>query len=425
EVREINGQAGTVTQLLKTPKEQRTPSQENELLEYYLLNVDRDYATNLAKITRLRDEENQLLTDQPEVMTMRERREPRPSFVLNRGAYDAPKDRVDPATPHQLTAYNPKLPKNRLGLAKWLTSPRHPLTSRVIVNRFWAMTFGRGLVSSTDDFGNQGTLPTHPELLDWLAIRFTDSGWNPKAFMKTLVMSATYRQSSVPSKQAKEADPDNSLLSRGPSFRLSAEMIRDNALAASGLLARKIGGPSVYPYQPAGIWEALATRNKTHYEQGKGDDLYRRGMYTVWKRSSPPPSMVSFDAPERYFCVVNRQKTATPLQSLVLMNDPQYVEASRVLAERMMREGGDTPEARVTFAFKALTSRSPRPAEMALLQQLYAEELPGFRKDTKRALQLLATGEAKRDATLDPAQLAACTVVASTVMNFDETVMKR
>jgi hypothetical protein len=202
-------------------------------------------------------------------------------------------------------------------------------------------------------------------------------------------------------------------------------MIRDNALAASGLLVRKIGGPSVYPYQPEGIWEALATRNVTHYKQGKGDDLYRRSLYTVWKRSSPPPSMMNFDAPDRYICIVKRQKTATPLQSLVLMNDPQYVEASRMLAERMIKEGGNTPEERVTFAFYALTSRQPREEELRLLKQLYEEELKDFRKEPKRATQLLNVGEYKRNGNLDANEVAACTIIASSIMNFDEFVVKR
>jgi hypothetical protein len=425
EVREEYGERGLIAQLLKTPDARLSDAQRQELFEYYRLNFDPAYAAELQKATQLRDEQNQLLTDQPEVMVMHELAEPRPAYLLDRGAYDAPKERVEPATPHQLISFDKQLPRNRLGLAKWLISPQHPLTSRVMVNRFWAMCFGQGLVSTSEDFGNQGSLPTHPALLDWLAIRFVESGWNTKALMKMLVMSAAYRQSSLPSEQAKERDPDNRLYSRSPSFRLSAEMIRDNALAASGLLVRKIGGPSVYPYQPDSLWEALATRNKTHYEQGHGDDLYRRSLYTIWKRSSPPPSMMNFDAPDRYFCVVRRQKTATPLQSLVLMNDPQYVEASRLLAERMVREGGDTPESRIDFAFKALTSRAARPEEKELLKKLYLEEWEDFRKQPKRALALLKTGEYKRDEKLDPIQVAACTMLASTVMNFDETVVRR
>jgi hypothetical protein len=425
EVRELSGEAGAIAALLRTPGTQRTPRQTEELFEYYRLNYDPHYARYLAQLTKLRDEENQLITDQPEVMIMQELAEARPTFILDRGEYDSPTTKVQPNTPAKLIAFDEQLPKNRLGLAKWLVSPQHPLFSRVTVNRLWAMCFGDGLVSTVEDFGNQGALPTHPELLDWLATHFAESGWDVKAFMKMLVMSSAYRQSSVPSLEATEKDPGNELLSRGPGFRLSAEMIRDNALAASGLLVPKIGGPSVYPYQPDGIWEALATRNKTKYEQGSGEDLYRRSLYTVWKRSSPPPSMLNFDAPDRYLCVVRRQKTATPLQSLVLMNDPQYVEAARKLAERMMREGGSSPENRITFAFKALTSRSPRPDEIAVLKRLYQEELTDFKENPDQALKLLRTGESERDKTLNASELAACTVIASTVMNFDEFVVKR
>ncbi len=421
EVQELAGGQTTVASLLAQPDADRNPL----LYQYYLLNHDAEYEAKLADLARFRDEENQLLTDQPEVMIMRERKEKLPTHILDRGAYDEPKERVNPNTPSRLIAFDKKLPQDRLGLARWLVDPNHPLTSRVTVNRFWGMFFGKGLVETVDDFGNQGSLPTNPELLDFLATHFVESGWNVKALLKMIVMSATYRQSSVPTREALAVDPDNSFFSRGPSFRLSAEQIRDNALAASGLLVRKIGGPSVFPYQPSGIWEALATRNTTHYEQGKGEDLYRRSLYTVWKRSSPPPSMMNFDAPDRYLCVVKRQKTATPLQSLVLMNDPQYVEASRKLAERMMRETGNTPEARISYAFKALTSRPPRPQELELMKELYAGELEVFQRNPKRIKELLSIGESKRDNTLNAAELAACTMVATTVMNFDEFVMKR
>ncbi len=425
EVKEINGQKGAIATLLKKAAAELSKTEQAQLFEYYLLNEDKTYAEHLAKLTKLRDEENQLLTNQPEVMVMQERKEPLPSYILDRGAYDAPKTPVEPNTPGKLISFDEKQPKNRLGLSKWLLDTRHPLTSRVIVNRFWAMAFGQGLVSTPDDFGNQGALPTHPDLLDYLATTFMHNGWDVKAFMKMVVTSATYRQASIVSPKVIEADPNNDLYSRGPSYRLSAEMIRDNALAASGLFVPKVGGPSVYPYQPEGIWEALATRNKTHYEQGKGDDLYRRSLYTVWKRSSPPPSMMNFDAPDRYICIVKRQKTATPLQSLVLMNDPQYVEASRLLAERMIKEGGQTPEARIVFAFKALTSRAPRAEELTLLQQLYEDELKDFKKEPTRAEQLLSVGEHKRDIRLDAKEVAACTIIASSIMNFDEFVVKR
>ncbi|MEM6801149.1 MAG: DUF1553 domain-containing protein, partial [Bacteroidota bacterium] len=316
-------------------------------------------------------------------------------------------------------------PKNRLGLAKWLISNDHPLTARVAVNRFWIMLFGKGLVATQEDFGNQGRLPTHPELLDWLAIDFIEKGWDIKAFLKQILMSATYQQSSVPSKEGLEADSENEYYSYFPAYRLSAEVIRDNALAASSLLSQKIGGPSVYPYQPDGIWAALATRNATKYQQGSGEDLYRRSIYTIWKRSSPPPSMMNFDAPDRYYCVVRRQKTATPLQSLVLMNDPQFLEAAKMLASRSLKEGGEKLSDRLDFMYQCLLGRPIREEEAKLLSELYEEELGEFERDKSRSQKLLAIGESEVDPTLPQTELAAHSVIASTIMNFDEFVMKR
>lgn len=424
EVQELYGSTVTVGTLLK--KTQRTPEQTAQLFEYYLLNqFDKTYNENFKQLTQLRDAENQVLTDQPEVMRMHEAKEPRPTFVLARGAYDAPKEPVTASTPAQILAFGKQFPKNRQGLAQWLLDEHNPLTTRVVANRLWMLVFGKGLVNTQEDFGNQGSLPSHPELLDWLAVNLRENGWNTKAFMKQLVMSATYRQSSIPSAVNKEKDPDNLLYTHYPAYRLSAEMIRDNALFASGLLSKKIGGESVYPYQPAGIWEALATRNLTSYKQGTGEDLYRRSLYTVWKRSSPPPSMLNFDAPDRYACIVRRQKTATPLQSLVLMNDPQYIEAARMLGERMMKEGGTSPEQRITLAYKALTSRSPRRQELALIKQLYDEELADFNRSPQKINDLLNVGEHPTDSKLNRVELAICTVVASTLMNYDEFVMKR
>ena len=332
---------------------------------------------------------------------------------------------VTARTPEAFGEMPEKFPRNRLGLAQWLVDKQNPIFARVVVNRFWQQAFGNGLVKTSDDFGNQGELPSHPELLDYLAVQFQDSGWNVKAFLKQLVLSSTYRQSSQGSEKLHELDPQNRLLARGPSFRLSAEQVRDNALAASGLLAKKIGGPSVHPYQPAGLWEALATRNAVNYVQHHGDSLYRRSMYTIWKRSSPPPMMLNFDAAERHFCSVKRQNTSTPLQALVTLNDPQFVEAARLLAERMIREGGSTPEARIAFAYKALTSRPPRPGEVALLRRLYAEELADFQKHPDQTAELLRVGEFKPNPALNPAEVAANAIVASTVMNFDEFVIKR
>ncbi|MCC7042653.1 MAG: DUF1553 domain-containing protein, partial [Acidobacteria bacterium] len=353
------------------------------------------------------------------------RAEPRPTFVLARGAYDAPTDRVEPGTPAALPPFPDELPRNRLGLARWLLDPKHPLTSRVVVNRYWAQMFGRGLVPTVDDFGSQGRLPTHPELLDWLAATFVESGWDLKALVRQMVMSATFRQASVADAAAREADPDNAWLARGPSYRMSAEQIRDAALHASGLLVTKIGGPSVYPYQPKGLWEELAIRNATTYTQGTGDDLYRRSLYTVWKRSTPPPSSISFDAGERMLCTVSRQRTSTPLQALILLNDPQYVEGARVLAERALRHGGASNDDRVRFVFRRVMSRAPSPTELSRLTALQGDARARFAGDRPAALALRRVGEKAIDTALDPVEVAAWTVVTSTILNLDEAVHTR
>ena len=425
EVQAMAGIADPLGAVLRIPAAGRTAEQQAALREHYLLRVDPAAAATRRALTSVRGEENALLTSQVEVMTMRERAVPRPTFMLARGAYDAPTERVEPGTPAALGAFPKGLAANRLGLARWLTAPGHPLTSRVIVNRTWAQLFGRGLVATPADFGSQGRLPTHPALLDWLATHFVASGWNLKALQKQLVLSATYRQSSNADAAARERDPANEWLSRGPAYRLSAEQVRDAALAAGGLLVAKIGGPSVYPYQPAGLWEALATRNATTYAVGKGDDLYRRSLYTVWKRSSPPPSAISFDAAERLFCTVSRQRTSTPLQALVLLNDPQFVEAARGLAARMIREAGGDVGGRIVIGFRALTGRVPTPEERAALESLYGDELARFRRERGAAAALLAVGASKPAPGVDAAELAAATVVASTVMNLDDAVMKR
>jgi hypothetical protein len=396
------------------------------LMEYYLLGgFDPVYHNNLKALAELRREENLLLTDQLEVMIMRERSLPRPTFILDRGAYDAPTREVTPGVPAVFPPLPPGAPANRLSLAQWLTDPGHPLTARVAINRLWAIAFGRGLTSTQEDFGNQGALPSHPLLLDWLARAYIDQGWDAKAMLRMLVLSATYRQSSVAGEATREADPDNRYYSRYPAHRLTAEQIRDQALAACGRLARLIGGPSVYPYQPEGIWEALATRNATRYEQQSGDNLYRRSLYTVWKRSSPPPSMNTFDAPDRYYCVVRRQQTSTPLQALALLNDPQLVEAARLLGERMIREAGPTPEQRLAFAAKALLGRAPRAEEADILLELYHEELADFYRSPQRAQRLLGVGEHPADPGLDAREVAACAIVASALINFEEFVVQR
>jgi hypothetical protein len=398
---------------------------EDALLEHFLATADAPSAALRADLRKLREEENRFINGVSELMSMGDLPQPRPAYVLHRGQYDHRGEEVGPGTPEALPPLDPTLPRNRLGLARWLTDARQPLTSRVLVNRGWQQFFGRGLVTTTEDFGSQGTLPSHPELLDWLAGHFRDTGWDLKALARLLVLSATYRQSSQASPALLARDPDNRLLARGPKTRLSAEMMRDSALAASGLLVAKIGGPSVKPYQPDGLWEEKSSGWTYHTDKGEG--LYRRSLYTYWKRASQHPMMITFDAAERNVCVVRRQQTSTPLQALVLMNDPQFVEAARKLAERTLREAGPATEDRIVFAFRLLTSRHPQPRELAVLRRLYDEQLASFRSGTgtNAAAALLRVGETKADAALAPAELAATTTLASAILSFDEAVQKR
>lgn len=428
ELPRLAGKPDAIAAALRTPTDNRTAEQRAGLYTYFVTTQDRGYRAAFDSAMVYREKQFMTLTDAKQVMVMREQSQPRRTFLLKRGAYDAPGEEVTAQTPHFLPQLGDNVPKSRLSLAQWLLSPDQPLFSRVMVNRMWQQYFGQGLAKNGDDFGNQGALPSHPELLDYLALRFREANWNVKAMHRLMVTSATYRQSSSVPEKAREADFDNTYLSRGPSYRMAAEQVRDNALAASGLLTGRIGGPSVHPYQPAGIWEALATRNAVTYTQNHGDSLYRRSMYTIWKRSSPPPMMLNFDAAERHVCIVKRQKTSTPLQALVTLNDPQFVEAARVLAQRAWsREqgAGGNGTAVINQFFKALISRPARLRELELMQQLYAEELVDFEKNPNRATELLTVGEYPVDKTLSPAQLAAWTVVASTVMNFDEAIVKR
>ncbi|MDQ7948684.1 MAG: DUF1553 domain-containing protein [Pedobacter sp.] len=425
EVKQLAGQPHLISNLLALAPSLLKPADKERLLDFYLASSCAKYDAVLAKIYRIREKENELLTDAEEIMAYKELKTPRPTFILDRGSYDAPRKRVMPSTPENVLAFDPNLPKNRLGLAKWLTSEKQPLFARVAVNRFWQQCFGQGIVKTTEDFGNQGEFPTHLELIDWLAITFRKEGWDVKKLLKMMVMSATYRQSSIPTAANLKGDPDNTLFSRAPSYRLSSEMIRDNALASSGLLVKTIGGKSVYPYQPSGVWESVAVRNEVTYKQGHGDSLYRRSLYTVWKRSSPHPAMINFDVPDRYACTVRRQKTSTPLQALVLLNDVQFVEASRVLAQNMIRKAGPSPNRQITYAFRALTSRYPKSEELKILLDLYTKEWSAFSKNVFRAKQLVQEGESGYDKRLNIAQLAACTVVANTLMNFDEFMTKR
>jgi hypothetical protein len=425
EVSSLSKSTDLVSRLLNS-KSPLNMQQKDQLFDWYLISgINKDYQKNVDSLKIWRGKKVELLTDQPEVMVMSDRKILNPTYLLKRGAYDAPDYRVFANTPSQFGEFGKGYPKNRLGLSQWLIDKDNPLTSRVVVNRFWSMFFGKGLVVTSEDFGMQGDLPTNLPLLDYLSVDFMNSKWNVKQLLKKMVMSATYQQSSIASESALKFDPDNKFYSRFPSYRLTGEMIRDNALASSNLLVTKIGGPSVYPYQPDSLWEALATRNKIHYSQGHGEDLYRRSLYTVWKRSTPPPSMMSFDATDRYSCVIRRQKTASPQQSLIMMNDPQYVEASRKIAERMLNETNGLSTSKIEYGFKLLTSRKPNMNESQILNQLLVDQLQFFKKNPAKADKILKIGESKHDLKLDKATLASYTIVASTILNFDETYIKR
>jgi len=358
------------------------------------------------------------------VMVMEDLPSPRPTYILNRGSYEAPGKEVFPNTPGTLFSFGQKRP-DRLGLAEWLIDPQNPLTARVAVNRLWQQFFGIGLVKTTEDFGNQGSLPSHPELLDWLASRFVESGWDVKAMIKLIVTSATYRQASACTVEERNADPENTLLARGPSYRLAAELIRDCALEASGLLVRQIGGPSVRPYQPEGLWSEKGEFSQLkNYNQDTGPKLYRRGLYTFWRRTSPLPAMTAFDAPTRDICVVSRQQTNTPLQALVLLNDPQFVEAARVLAQKVIASEPD-PSTQIILAHRSLTGLKPTPKVLSLLVNLESRERQRFYENKVNAKDLLSVGEYPLIAGQNLTYVAAMTIVCSTIMSFDETIMKR
>jgi hypothetical protein len=362
-----------------------------------------------------------------EVMVMEEMSKARTPYLYNRGDYEQPMFPVATNTPEALPPFPENFPKNRLGLSEWIFSKDNPLTARVAVNRYWQMLFGTGLVSTPQDFGVQGALPTHPELLDWLAIAFQESHWDVKALLKTMVMSHTYRQSSYASEKLREKDPTNKLLARANSYRLPAEMIRDNALAASGLLVHHLGGESVKPYQPGKLWiEKNSFSHKLlNYKVTKGDSLYRRGLYTFIRRTAPHPAMTAFDVPSREVCIVKRENTNTPLQALVLLNDTQFVEASKVLAERMQKEGGATVEEQIDYAFKLAVSRSPKKEESEILKELFESQAERFKANPDEAKALLAVGEKQVDRRLRNDKTAALAIVANTILNHDETYMKR
>ncbi len=380
-----------------------------------------------AELAAVEKERAEVEKAMPTTLVFKERKDERPAFILKRGEYDQHLAKVSRATPLFLPPLPREAPRNRLGFARWLVDPKHPLTARVTVNRFWQQVFGTGIVKTTEDFGTQGELPSHPELLDWLALQFISDGWDVKKFMKRLVMSQTYRQTAKATPDRLAKDPANRLLSRGPRFRLDAEELRDQALYVSGLLAEKVGGPSVKPPQPAGLWEAVGyvTSNTRNFVADTGlAKVHRRSMYTFWKRTAAPPQMTTFDAPSREVCTVRRERTNTPLQALEMMNETQFVEASRALAERGMKEGGAKPEERLAYVFRLATARKADSKELAELLAAYKDHLAVYTKDVAAARKLIAVGESKPDAKLDPSELAAMTMVSNLLLNLDEVINK-
>ena len=415
--------AETVAAISRIPEHDRTAGQQQKLesafLERHAETSVRDAFNQLALLRRQRRD----LYDQiPTVMVMQDLPVPRQTYVLQRGQYDRPGEPVQPGVPAAFAGNFVSRHRNRLDLAKWLVSPENPLTSRVAVNRFWQRYFEHGLVRTTEDFGLQGDSPSHPELLDWLAVEFMRSGWDMKALQRLIVTSATYRQSSRQSPQQQAIDPENRLLSRGARRRLSAEMIRDQALLQSGLLSRKIGGPSVKPYQPEGLWQEIAT--DTSYVQSSGEDLYRRSLYTYWKRTVAPPMLITFDATSRESCVVNRSRTNTPLQALALLNDVTFIEAARVMAQRELRLAAGSQPERIERLFRLLTSRIPAQRELEILHSRYLKNLDNYRQHPAAAEDLVQLGEYPVDKTLDVAELAALTTVTSVLLNLDEVISK-
>jgi hypothetical protein len=425
------GLPANIEAILKIEPAKRTSGQKSELRAYYRSTISPDGRKLVEQLGAMK---KQLADDEraiPDAMVMEEMAKPRDTFMLIRGQYDKKGEKVTAGTPAALPAL-PATPQaaNRLDLAKWLMAKEHPLTARVTVNRYWQMFFGTGLVKTAEDFGTQGEYPSHPELLDWLAVEFRESGWDLRKLVTLIVTSATYRQSSAVTKELHAKDPENRLLARGPRFRLQAEFLRDQALAISGLLNGEVGGKSVSPYQPPGLWEELMSRSDganwtaQTYTQSHGKDLYRRTMYTFWKRTCPPPSLATLDAPDRETCVVRRSRTNTPLQALVLMNDPTYVEAARKLAERIMKEGGASIEERIGFAFKLATARLPREKEIAVLKRVFESQRERFTKDKPAAMKLLKVGESPWDEKLDAVELAAWAMVANAIMNLDEVLTR-
>ena len=406
-------------EILSKQAEELTPTEAALLQTYFLYNYSGEYQKMQLELQAARAIYSDSLENVQELMVMKEMPENRKTFVLERGVYSEYGDEVSANTPNAILPMPQDLPRDRLGFAHWLIHRDHPLTARVTVNRIWQNYFGQGLVKTTEDFGNQGAMPSHPHLLDWLAVEFMEMRWDLKKLQKLIVMSTAYRQSSLASRELLELDPENALLARGPAVRLTAEMIRDNALMASGLLNSKIGGKSVHPYQPKDLWKV----NNAKYVQDTGDKLYRRSMYTIWKRSVPHPTLATFDAPDRSECAVRRQKTNTPLQALVLLNDPIFVETSKVMGEQITNS--QNPKDGISEVFMKLTGRKPNESEMSILLELQQAEYEKFKDREDKTIGWLEAGEYKVSNTYDKNRLAANAVVASAIMNSDATITKR
>ena len=422
------------------PRGERETAQTAQIRDYYRKNITLDKTVNentkrafadlrtlFADLSEVQGKWNTLDASLTTTLVMQEREEPRGAYVLARGEYEHREEQVYPQTPAVLPPIPEEAASNRLGFAKWLLLPEHPLTARVTINRFWQNVFGTGIVKTSEDFGTQGTPPVHPELLDWLATEFVASGWDVQAVLKLMLTSATYRQSAQVTLKKLERDADNALLSRGPRYRLDAEIVRDNALALSGLLHTKIGGPSVKPPQPDGLWKAVGftgSNTDTFVKDTGADKIYRRSLYTFWKRTAPPPQMNILDAPSREACTIRRERTNTPMQALMLMNDPQFFEAARALAEHTIKDGGETPEARIAYIFEMATARLPKPKEEALLLKTFQAHYQELEADPEAAKALIAVGESTPDETLDAVEVAAWTMIANLILNLDEVLNK-
>lgn len=424
---QLNGSAVSeaIRGALETPDKNRSAAQKAALTKFFRENADHPAKQSENALAGVRSKAEKLRSSVPTTMIMEELPKPREAHILIRGEYDKPGDKVERGLPAALPPLPHGAPLNRLGLAQWLVSGEHPLTARVWVNRAWEKFFGIGIVRTTENLGSQAEWPSHPELLDWLATEFVRLGWDLKAMQKLLVMSATYRQASRTTPALIEKDPENRLLARGPRFRLPAELLRDQALAVSGLLIPMTGGPSVRPYMPAGVWDETSVYgDMRNYKADTGDGLYRRTLYTIWKRTSAPPTMLLFDSPTREICTVKRTRTNTPLQALALLNETTYIEAARNLAEQMIVEGGLTPAARIEWGFRRVTCRRPAAEELATLSEGLEKRLAHFHHHTDAAKRLVTLGASRPGAETNPAELAAYTLTANILLNLDETVTR-